>query len=361
MSYKKIRKNRKFLSIVGLSIFSLSLTACSHKTQRQSPLVSQSSNTPILKTELIKFFDPVYEISLPGTLMPFEQVTIYAKVPGFVRSLYVDRGSKVRKGQLLAVLEAPEMEQKYLSDKSSDQKVYSDYLFRKQAYERLLNASKTAGAVSAIELEKSESSMQSARSAYLASKSATSGMAYLKNYLRITAPFDGMITDRNVSVGALVGTGGVNEPLFILEQGSRLRLTVSLPEKDAASVKVGMPATYTISSQPGKVFKAILSRTSGLVNEEDHSLTLEFDINNSSGEIQGGDYAQVNLKLRRKDSTYWVPFSSILNTQTGNSILISKGGVLRKVPVKMGRSIDSLSEVFGNLNSQDSIIINPPE
>src|SRR5690606_20339180 len=122
------------------------------------------------------------------------------------------------------------------------------------------------------------------------------------------------------SVGALAGMGS-NTPLFMMAQGNKLRLTLSLPEKHASSVQQSMPATFTVSSQPGKIFDAILSRTSGLLDQQDRSLTLEFDVDNPSGELQGGDYAQVKLKLQRKNPSHWVPSESILNTQSGRYIM----------------------------------------
>src|SRR5690606_1004314 len=187
-------------------------------------------------------------------------------------------------------------------------------------YERLTDAAKTTGAVADIELDRARSTMVSTKSAYEASKAGTAGAAQLQQYLRISAPFDGVITDRNVSVGALAGTGS-NLPLFMMAQGNKLRLTLSVPEKHASSVKEDMRATFTVSSQPGKIFDAVLSRTSGLLDQQDRSLKLEFDIENSTGDLQGGDYAQVKLKLQRKNPSHWVPSESILNTQSGRYIM----------------------------------------
>ncbi|WP_461533710.1 efflux RND transporter periplasmic adaptor subunit [Sinomicrobium sp.] len=311
-------------------------------------------------TASIKLINPEYKISLPGELKPFEQVAVYAKVAGFVKQLHVDRGDYVRKGQLLAVLEAPEMEQQYLSDKSTEQKIYNDYVYAKQAYDRLVDASKTTGAVADIELDRAKSAMESAKSAYNASKAGTAHAAQLRQYLRITAPFAGTITARNVSVGALAGTGN-NTPLFIMAQDAKLRLTLSLPEKHASSVQEGMTATFTVSSQPGKTFDAKLSRTSGLLDPQDRSLTLEFDVNNPSGELQGGDYAQVMLKLQRNNPTYWVQSKAVLNTKSGTFVLTLNDNEVKRIAVNEGIRMDTLTEVFGNLSPEDNIILKPSE
>jgi RND family efflux transporter MFP subunit len=357
--YHSISINRKSTVVLALTTsLVLLLSACSQKEKGQVKTEQPKSvNYP---TAPAQFINPEYEISVPAELKPFEQVAIFAKVTGFVKKMYVDRGDRVRKGQLLALLEAPEMQQEYLSSKSSEQKVYSDYLYAKQAYDRLVTASRTTVAVADIELDRSKSAMESAKSAYDASKAGTAHSSQLQQYLRITAPFDGIITERNVSVGALAGTGS-NTPLFMMAQGNKLRLTLSLPEKHAASVKQGMPATFTVSSQPGKTFDAKLSRTSGLLDQQDRSLTLEFDVNNPSGELQGGDYAQVKLKLQRKNPSYWVKNKSVLNTQSGMYVLTMNNNEVKRIAVKEAIRLDTLTDVYGNLSPEDKIILKPSE
>ncbi|PPK99242.1 RND family efflux transporter, MFP subunit [Parapedobacter indicus] len=332
--------------------------ACSPGGKKKEP---ETELKPVTyATASVQLLQPEYELSVPAELKPYEQVAVHAKVTGFVKQLYVDRGDHVRNGQLLALLEAPEMEQQYLSDKSTEQKVYNDYRYAKQAYERLMEASVTNGAVAAIELDRAKSAMESTRSAYEASRAGTAHASQLREYLRIRAPFDGVITERTVSNGALAGTGS-SKPLFRMAQGNTLRLTVALPEKHAASVKPGMQATFTVSSQPGKTFDAVLSRTSGLLDQQDRSLTLEFDVPNPLGELQGGDYAQVNLKLQRKSPSHWVPGKSILNTQSGTYVMTLNDQEIRRIPVKEGIRLDTLTEVFGNLSPEDHILLKPSE
>lgn len=359
--YHNLSINRKSIIILALTTsLVLLLSACSQKEQEKEEVQKEQPKAVSYKTAPVQVINPEYEISVPAELKPFEQVAVYAKVTGFVQRMYVDRGDRVRKGQLLAILEAPEMQQQYLSDKSTEQKVHSDYLYAKQAYERLVDASKTTGAVADIELDRAKSAMESAKSAYDASKAGTAHSSQLQQYLRITAPFDGVITQRNVSVGALAGTGG-NTPLFMMAQSNKLRLTLSLPERHASSVYEGMPATFTVSSQPGKTFDAELSRTSGLLDQQDRSLTLEFDVSNPSGELQGGDYAQVKLKLKRKSLTYWVKSKSVLNTQSGNYVLTLNNNEVKRIAVSEGVRLDTLTEVFGNLSPTDNIIMKPSE
>lgn len=342
----------------------LVLMSCSTKSQQNnqqtSPPQITNEQPDIHQAVPVKFTKPTFSLSLPAQLAPYQQVALYAKVSGFVKKLYVDRGDHVQAGQLLAVLEAPEMHQQYLSDKSMEEKLKSDYLYAKQAYERITDASKTSGAVAQMELDRAEGAMQSAKSAYEASKAGAMGSKNLQKYLRIIAPFDGVIAQRNVSNGALVGTNS-GQPLFMLAQRNRLRLTLSLPEKYASSVSKGMKATFTVNARPADHFEATLSRTSGLLDQQDRSLTLEFDVNNNAGKLQGGDYAQVTLQLQRQDSTYWVPEQSVVNTQVGVFVLAKNGNNIKRIAVKEGIKIDTLREIFGNLTGEDSILLKPSE
>lgn len=328
--------------------------------QGQQQDAGQGLSAVEFPTEPIRFINPSYEISVPAELKAYEQVSVFAKVSGFVKTIYVDRGDRVSKGQLLAVLEAPEIKQKYLSDKSTQQQVYADYLFAKQAYDRLEEAAQTSGAVAAIELERAAGRMMSAKSAYEAAQAGTAQAAELQQYLRITAPFDGIITERNISVGALVGMAS-SQYLFKMAQSDRLRLTVSLPERHAAAVQLGMPATFTISSQPGREFETKLSRTAGFLQQNDRSLALEFDVQNTDKKIQGGDYAQVKLKLKREQPTFWVKNSAVLKTQSGLFVLQLKDQEIIKINITEGIRVDSLTEIFGNLTPEAEILIKPSE
>ncbi len=358
--YHSISKHSLSPALLAVAFIYVSAACSSQGHEKEDGSIREEAVPVTYPTAPVQFINPEYEISVPAELKPYEQVAVHAKVTGFVKQLHVDRGDHVRKGQLLAVLEAPEMEQQYLSDKSTEQKVYNDYLYAEQAYERLVEASATTGAVAAIELDRAKSAMESARSAYEASKAGTAHSSQLQQYLRITAPFDGIVTQRNVSVGAFACTGA-NVPLFLMAQDNKLRLTLSLPEKHATSIKAGTRATFTVSSQPGKTFDAVLSRTSGLLDQHDRSLALEFDVSNPSGELQGGDYAQVKLTLQRRNPSHWVPGKSVLNTQSGTYIMTLYNHEIKRIPVQEGIRLDTLTEVFGNVSPNDHVLLKPSE
>lgn len=354
------KKKTWISSIAVTAILLVIFTAFSQHEEEEMQQKTVEVTPVTYPTAPVQFISPEHEITIPASLEPDQRVAIYAKTSGFVKTLHVDRGDLVKEGQLLAVLEAPELEQQHLSDKSTEQKMYSDYLVTKQAYERLLEASATNGAVAAIELDRAKGAMESANAAYKAAKAGAAHSSQLQKYLRITAPFDGVITERNVSVGALTRTSSI-KPLFGLAQNKKLRLTLSLPEKHAASLREGVKASFTVSSQPGKEFSAELSRTSGMIDELDRSLKLEFDADNSSGELQGGDYAQVRLKLQRKAPSYWVPSQSVLYTQSGTYIMTLNNNEISRIPILEGVRKEKMTEVFGDISPEDSIILKPSE
>lgn len=317
---------------------------------------------PAFKLATVKSDQPSFSITIPGELEPFEQVSIYPKIKGFVKKIYVDRGSSVRKGQLLAKLEAPEIGEQFAAGKSATSTAYQKYLFSKQSYNRLKEASKKSGAVATIEVERAYAQYLGDSATYNSSRSEASATGKIKNYLRITAPFSGVITGRFISEGALVGDNGVTgELLFRLSQQSRLRLTVAIPEKQAQSIPQGTKASFTVVDFPGKTFTATLSRNSGALDVASRSVIAEFDIQNSATDLRAGQYAKVTIQLMRSQPTLWVPASSVVQAQSGVFVIKSENGSAKKIPVQIGAARDSLVEVFGNLQAGDIVLLKGSE
>lgn len=355
--------NLKQIKIFGgiLAVTAGLLASCSETKAEENSIAKTGKTENIeIKTVAVSQLQPEYEIRLSGELEPAEQVSLFAKVNGFVKKLNADIGDYVKKGQLLAILEAPEMDQKLVSDRYSEQKLESDYLYAQQNFERLKEAAKTEGAVAAIELERAETAMNSAKSAYESSKAQTGHSAQMQKYLHVVAPFNGVITERNVSEGALVGPGS-NQPVFRIADEENLKLKIALPEKHAGSVNENLQATFTVNSQPGKKFDAKLSRNSRLISNQSRAMTLEFDVQNNDRKLNGGEYAQVTLKLQRKNPTFWVSPKSILNTQSGLFVLTKNGDKIERIPVREGIRLDTIVEIFGNLEERELIVEQPTE
>jgi membrane fusion protein, multidrug efflux system len=343
-------------SFILLSVPVLLLESC---TGNQTAKPKETKAAPLLTLQVSPAAaqQPEYTLTLPGELMPYEQVEIYPKVKGFIKTLYVDRGSQVKKGQLLALLEAPEITQQYLAAQSGSRKLYENFLYSKQSYNRLKKAAGKSGAVAAIELDKAQAQLRSDSAAYAAANANTRAISEMRSYLRISAPFAGTITQRQVSVGALVGENTAKgAALFTIAQHGKLRLTVAIPEKHAPSLQPGTKATFSVSGRPGKVFTSSLSRNGLLVNQQARSVTAEFDVDNQDNALNGGEYAQVKLSLRRPDATVWVPAESVVRAQSGIFIWKVQDNRLQKVPVTEGIVRDSLQEVFGEIAAGDLVV-----
>ena len=348
-------KSRNIAALIIAFGAATTLGACTSGKSEEARTAKKAISTTVVEVISPMSDQPLYPLSLPGELKPFEQVNIFAKAKGFVKKIYVDRGSKVKKGQLLAVLEAPEISQQHLAVQSNERKLYENFLYSRQAYKRLLKASLKNGAVAEIELDRANAQLRSDSAAYHSARASTGASAQLKDYLRITAPFSGTIVSRNVSVGALVGDNN-SSPLFSVAQQERLRLTVAVPEKHAHSMTANINANFSVSNRPGKMYKAALSRNSGLLDQESRSIAVEFDVDNRDHLLAGGEYAQVKLMLKRPESTLWVPVTSVVHAQSGVFVLKVENGTAKRIPVSLGITNKEMQEVFGELNTGDKIL-----
>lgn len=340
------------------------LQSCSGKQEKtgETEVAKKQGSVPSFKVATVISEQPEFSITLPGELLPYERVNIYPKIKGFIKKIYVDRGSYVSKGQLLAELEAPEIGELYSARQSATGTAYQKYLFSKQSYNRLKEASNKNGAVATIELERAYARLLGDSASYKSSRSEASASGQIKNYLRITAPFSGVITGRFISEGALVGDNvAKGEPLFQLAQQDRLRLTVAIPEKQAQSLPPGTKAGFTVVDFPGKTFTATLSRNSGALDVASRSVIAEFDISNSGTGLRAGQYAKVNIQLMRAQPTLWVPATSVVQAQSGLFVIKTEKNITKRIPVQTGTTADSLIEVFGDLQAGDTILLKGSE
>lgn len=334
------------------------LQSCSGKQEKseQTETERKQPAVPSFKVATVKLDKPEFTIVLPGELKPYEEVSIYPKIKGFIKKIYVDRGSYVHEGQLLAQLEAPEIGEQYSARQSASGTAYQKYLFSKQSYNRLKEASKKNGAVATIELERAYAQLLGDSATYKSIRSEASASGQINKYLRITAPFSGVITGRFISEGALVGDNAGKEPLFQLAQQNKLRLTVAVPEKQAQALLPGTKATFSVVDFPGKKFTATLSRNSGALDVASRSVIAEFDKPNASTELRAGQYAKVNIQLMRLQPTLWVPATSIVQAQSGTFIIKVENGITKRIPVQTGVVKDTLSEIFGDVQPNDTIL-----
>lgn len=352
---------RIYLSV--LIVFALLFQSCSEKNETaKATVLSQTKSKPKFKFVSVLSDRPEFTIALPGELNPYEEVNIYPKIKGFIKRIYVDRGSYVHKGQLLAQLEAPEVGAQFAAKNSSSGTAYQKFVFSRQSYNRLKEAAKKEGAVADIELERAYAQYLGDSASYHSSRSEANASGQIQNYLRIVAPFSGVITGRFASEGALVGDNGINgEPLFRLVQENKLRLEVAIPEKQAQALPSNAKATFSLIDYPGKTFTATLSRNSSAIDPVSKSMLAEFDIENENGILHSGQYAKVKLQLQRAEQTLWVPATTVVQAQSGVFVLKNENNLIKRIPVQAGVSKDSLIEVFGDLKHGDKILLKGTE
>lgn len=283
---------------------------------------------------------------LPAELAPWQVVAIYPKVRGFVAEIPVDRGSIVRRGQLLVRLSAPEL---LAQTAQAQAALQSD----RSTYDRLVNASETKGAVSENELEV-------ARQTVAADAERVHSLKTLAGYLTIDAPFDGIITERNVHPGALVGppaeplTNAV--PVLRIEQIARLRLTVPVPEADAGAVSEGARVTFRVRAYPDRDFFGTLSRVSRWIDPSTRTMAVEADVSNNDRLLDPGMFADVSWPVQRQTSSLFVPASAVVETSDGVFLEVIRAGRVKRVSVQRGKAMTNLVEVFGPLKTGDLVI-----
>ena len=296
-------------------------------------------------------------IAVPGELMPYQQVDLYAKVNSYVKKLLVDIGSEVHPGQLLATLEAPEINSQLAGAQSRIKQQQAIYFASKATYDRLLNTSKTPGTVSLNDLEQAEAKKNSDLANVEAAKSAYKEVAANLAYLEIRAPFDGVITARNVNLGAYVGPGGKGtDPLFVLQDQKRLRLVVSVPESYTGGLTNKNDVTFTVQALPNQKFTAKIKRLAGALDEKLRSERLEMDVYNKDKKLLPHMFAEVNVPLPSRDSTFIVPKTAVVTSTEKVFVIRVINHKAEWVDVKKGLEADGKIEVYGNIKPGDQVV-----
>jgi membrane fusion protein, multidrug efflux system len=299
------------------------------------------------------------KVQLPGVMQPFQFVQLYPRISGFIKYVAVDRGSTVKKGQVLLTLEAPEVEQQVASAKLKYTQAQASYITSKDRYRRLRETSVTPGTVSPFDLEAAASKMLGDSATAQGEYANYRAQETMRSYLTITAPFDGIITERNVHPGALAGPGAQNaKPMLVLQQLSRLRLVVDIPEQYATQVKNGDIVHYKSNAIPGAAYTGTISRSSQSLSNSYRSETIEIDIDNKDHRFKPGMYAEVVLPTSGSANAFVVPASAIVTTTERKYVIQVEDGKARLTDITAGNQNNDSTEIFGNLKSGGEVIVN---
>ncbi|MEZ0484931.1 efflux RND transporter periplasmic adaptor subunit [Fibrella aquatica] len=302
------------------------------------------------------------DVQLPGEFQAYQEVSIYPRASGFVERVLVDRGSAVRKGQVLMVLDAPETEERLVAARSNTLKAEALLVASREHYRRLRASNKVPGSVSALDLETAYARLQADSASLLGEQASYRALTKLRSYLTVRAPFDGYITERNVHPGALVGAGAkMDRPMLVLQQQNRLRLVADIPEVYSAGMGEGKLVTFTVSALPGSTFKGKISRRSGSMNQQFRSETIEIDVDNASRKLRPGMFAELILSANGAPGALAVPTSAVITSTERQYVIKVQDGKAHYVDIRRGQQSGNMQEVFGDLKANDPIVINARE
>lgn len=346
-------------SILVLFIAVASISSCNENTKGES---SHTSTPAIdsLKSFRLKSEKLDKHISLPGELLAYERVEVRPKVTGYIKQLKVDIGSNVKKGQILAMIDAPEVQSRSGEGGSKMNAAKAKFEASLDNYQRVLQASKTKGIISASELQKAKNQMLSDSAEYESQKFAFQSFKQVGNYLALTSPFDGTITQRNIYEGSFVG--GTNEkPLLVIEDTRKLRLRIAVPEAFTGVELKDNKVKFTTKSYPNKPFSAHLVRKAGSIDFNTRTEIWEFEVENGDNTLKAGSFANVSLSISRKDPSFFVPFSAVVTTLEKKFVIKVSNDSTRWVDVSPGINLSDKTEIFGELVEGDTLVIKANE
>jgi membrane fusion protein, multidrug efflux system len=309
------------------------------------------------------------DIRLPGEILPYLDVPIQAKVTGFAKRVNVDRGSLVKEGDILVALEAPEMQAQIVEAESKVQAIElqrseaeAKFASAQSTYQSLKGAAETPGVVAGNDLVVAEKAVEAARAAVnsyegtlKAAQASVRSLKDLAQYLTIEAPFDGIIVQRDVHPGALVGPTSTT-PLLRLRQTSRLRLVVAVPEPVVGAIMNGAQVSFTVPAFPGETFRGVIARSAHSLDDKTRTMAVELDVNNPGLRLAPGMYPEVRWPVRSPRPSLLVPPTSIVTTTEQTFVIRVKDGKIEWVPITRGSAAENLVEVYGGLKQGDMIV-----
>jgi RND family efflux transporter MFP subunit len=305
---------------------------------------------------------PNNEIVLPGNTQAFTDAPIFARTNGYVKSWHVDIGTRVKKGQLLAEIETPEVDQQLQQARADLQTAQANLRQAEITADRWEALWKT-NSVSKQETDVAVSAFHAMKATVDSNTSNVRRLEELQGFQKIYAPFDGVITARNTDIGALINSGASTptQELFHLAAINILRVFVAVPQLYAQAVRPGATAFLTLDEFPGKTFSGTIARNSNSIDPASRTLLVEVDVDNRSGTLLPGAYVSVHLKLPQSVSSVTLPANTLLFRSEGLRVGVVRNGRAQLVPVTIGRDYGNSVEVVTGLQPTDPVIINPSD
>jgi membrane fusion protein (multidrug efflux system) len=361
-------------TVIGVLTLSLFISGCSGNPQ---PAASKQAQTDAQTVEVVAVASQklATTFTLPAQLVPFQSVSVYPKVTGFVDMIRVDRGSRVHKGELIVRLSAPELvaqrgqaESAMRAAESQLSTAKAKLSSDKGTYLHLASAAKTPGVVAENDVmvasqatSADEGQVQSAESNVEAARDVMRSVAQLESYLNVYAPFDGIVTTRNLHPGALVGPASGPSgtmPIVQIVDMDHLRLIVPVPEAYVGEMQLGQQVAFTVPGLPGETFHAPIARISHDVELSTRTMPIELDVHNADDRLSPGSFSSVQWPVHRATATMFVPTTAVTNDQQRTFVERVRDGKVEWVDVVTGLSVSGNIEIFGDLKPGDEVIRN---
>ena len=362
---KRSRKAWVVLALAVIAVAALLISGIWSRVKARTALNTETAQAALTSVSVVspKQTAPANEIILPGNVQPFITSPIYARTNGYLKKWYFDIGAHVKQGQLLAVIETPEVDQQLQQARSN--------LLTAQANLELASITKTryqgllkSNAVAQQDVDNAVGTYNANKAIVEADKAAVEQYSALVSFEKIYAPFDGVITARNTDIGDLINSGsggGVKTDLFHIAQPGRLRVYVNVPEEYSQGIKSGMTADLSLAEFPGRKFQGKLVRTAEAINVTTRTLLIEIDVDNPAGTLLTGSYAEVHLAVPTQASTFLLPVNALLFRSEGLRVGIVRNGKVTLSAVTPGHDFGSQIEIVSGLKADDQVIVNPPD
>jgi RND family efflux transporter MFP subunit len=305
---------------------------------------------------------PTQEIILPGNTQAFSDAPIYARTSGYLKRWYFDIGAHVQKGQLLAEIETPEVDQQLQQARADLDTAQANLNIAKITAARWQDLV-SDGSVSQQETDQAVSNLSAVKSAAESSAANMRRLEQLQSFEKVYAPFDGILTARNTDIGALIDAGASTQPkeLFHMAAIRTLRLYVSVPEVYSRAARSGAPATLTLDEFPGQTFRGTLVRNSNSIDLASRTLLVEVDVANPTGQLLPGAYVFVHLKLPDQTRSVTIPSNTLIFRKEGLQVGLVRNGKAELLPVKISRDYGNTVEIVSGLQPSDAVIVDPSD
>jgi RND family efflux transporter MFP subunit len=358
-------KNWLIVAMAAIAIIALLASGILSRVKARTTLSAETAQVALPAVSVVSPKPTVsaQEIILPGNVQPFITSPIYSRTNGYLKKWYFDIGAHVKRGQLLAVIDTPEVDQQLeqsLSNLNTAKANLTLAEITKNRYQGLL----TKNAVAQQDVDNAVGTYNANKAIVDANQANVKQLQALQSFEKIYAPYDGVITARNTDIGDLINSGSsgtVKTDLFHISQPDKLRVYVNVPEEYSQGITVGMTADLSLAEFPGRKFQGKLVRTADDINVTTRTLLIEIEVDNPTGTLLTGSYAEVHLNVPTQASTLLLPVNALLFRSEGLRAAVVKDGKVVLTAVAPGHDFGNQIEVVSGLKPDDQVIINPPD